>query len=202
MYAQQPPPRVSSSELRPGRFGYWAGGAVIVVAGIAGVAVFLFFVLRAVALPPFAAEVPNGGQGTFTHVLDADTAFIALYSDSPMGTEGDCELVTPGGEPFWFAGSDFTHETPEWTLVGTAHPAESGEYTMTCDGVPGATYAAASVPADFGLAGNVAGALASFFLIPLAGLVVGLVLIVSTAVRRNNHKRRLLAERAGHPYRG
>lgn len=204
MYAHPPPrpPRVEPSELRPGRGGYWAGGLAIVLGAVAGIALFVFFLVRAVALPDLAVEVPGGGEGGFSHTPGTETANIALYSTSASGSSDDCGLLTPAGEPLGFSVPGFTQETPEWTLVGVASPAESGEYTLVCEGVPGATYAAAAVPADFGLTGDIAGALASFFLIPLAGLVLGLVLIITTAVRRSRHKNRLLAERGGHPYRG
>ncbi len=204
MYAQQPPPppRVAASELRPGRFGYWAGGAVIVLGVVVGITAFVVLLLRAVALPPFAVEVPGSGEGAFSYTPGPETVNIALYSTSASGSTGDCGLITPSGEPVGFADTSFTHESTEWTLVGAASPGESGEYTLVCEGEPGASYAAAAVPADFGAVGDIVGALASFFLIPLSGLVLGLVLVISTAVRRANHKRRLTAERGGYPYRG
>ena len=207
MYPQQPPqpPRVDSSELRPGRVGYWAGGLVIVLGVIAGIALFVFFIIRAVAPPDLAVEVPDGARGTFSYTPDAETPNIALYSTSAAGSFDDCGLLTPSGEPLGFSAPGVTQEGPELVLVGVVlSPPEPGEYTLVCEGVSGATYSAAAVPDDFGLAGGIVGALISFFLIPLAGFVLGLILIITTAVRRNKHKKRLLAERGGygHPYRG
>ncbi|CAL9464902.1 hypothetical protein SUDANB121_02728 [Nocardiopsis dassonvillei] len=202
MYPQQPPPRVSPSELRPGRFGYWAGGTVILLGGIAGAVGFVLFLVRAVALPTFAAQVPGSGEDAFSHSPGEETAIIALYTDSPAGSYAECGLLTPGGEPVGFTDPEFSHTSSEWRLAGVASPQESGEYTLVCEGPPDTTYAAAAVPADLGVVGGVMGALASFFLIPLAGLVVGLVLVISTAVRRNGHRKRLLAERSGYRYRG
>ncbi|WP_306367243.1 hypothetical protein [Nocardiopsis sp. CC223A] len=204
MYAQQPPtpPRVDPAELRPGRAGYWAGGLAIVLGGIAGIVLFVFFIARAVALPDLAVEVPGSGEGAFSHTPGTETAIVALYSTSALGSPDDCGLVAPAGEPVGFSDPGFTHETAEWTLVGAASPQESGEYTLVCEGARDASYAVAAVPADFGMAGDIAGALAAFFLIPLAGLALGLILIITTAVRRGKHRKRLIAERGGYPYRG
>ncbi|MDT0327121.1 hypothetical protein [Nocardiopsis lambiniae] len=202
MYARQPPPRVSPSELRPGRFGYWAGGVVMVLGGVAGVVAFVVFLLQAVTLPDFAAQLPGDGEVVFSHTPGEEAADIALYSTSPANGPYECELFTPGGEPTAFTDPEFHQEDSEWTLVGVASPQEAGEYTLVCEDHPDHAYAVAPVPEDFGVIEDVVGALASLFLLPLAGLVVGLVLIVSTAVRRGLHKKRLLAERAGYPYRG
>ncbi|MFL1380148.1 hypothetical protein [Nocardiopsis protaetiae] len=202
MYAQQPPPpRVHPSELRPGRGGYWAGGLAIVLGGITGIALFVHFLVQAVALPTFTAELESPGSLEFEYRTAGRPELLTLYSTSASASPEDCLLITPSGSYTGFGHPGYSHESTTWSLVGDTLLGERGDYTLTCEGDPGASYAIAVVPDDGAMAQGIVGALASFFLIPLGGLVLGLILIIGTAVRRNNHKRRLLAERAGYPYR-
>ncbi|NYH53160.1 hypothetical protein HNR06_002749 [Nocardiopsis arvandica] len=167
-----------------------------------GTAVFIAMVYRTAGVPGFDARLRGSGEAVFT--ADGEFPRIGLYS-SPAGADGSaCSLVLPGGEERAFEPPPYKHTVQggggEWSLVG-AHPGAAGEHALVCDGAPGTVYAVAGLQDGSRFFGDLLTALASFVGTPLAGLLVGAPILVTTGVRRSRHRKRLLGERARHPYR-
>lgn len=198
------PPFVDPRELRPRRFWYVCGAGVIVLGVLAGIAVFAALVIGALELPEFRGRVEGSGEAVFA--VDGESfERIGLYS-GPAGADRDaCALVLPDGGEQEFGGPSVSHSVEtgntSWSLVGDAPRSADGEYTLVCDGEPGTVYAVGSVGGGAGFMAGVAGALAAFVGLPLAGFAIGLPILVVTGVRRHRHHRRLLGERSRPPHR-
>lgn len=203
MSASYPPPRpgphVDPSELRPRRRWYVIGAGVIVGLFATGVVGFLVMILTAVELPEFDAEVDGTDEVVFSlPAPEANGHRLSLYA-SPNGADPDaCVLGTPEGEAE-FGRSGTTHEVTagaeSWELVGETGNLEAGEYTLSCEGEEGTTYAVTHENVMDGVFSGVLGALGFAFVPPLLGLLLGVPILIVTAVRRDSHKRRLLGER-------
>ncbi|MGW5876221.1 hypothetical protein ACWFMI_06665 [Nocardiopsis terrae] len=191
------PIRVDPRELRPGRFWYAVGALVLVGGFVTALVGFLVSVLSTVALPEFEARVSSGQEAVFT-VTETDT-LLGLYSSG--GDADPCVLVRPDGTESGFGLPGYSHDvdtgSESWSLVGAQEAPETGEYTLSC---PGASGTAEFAVADVGDGGaefvrGVAGTLLWAFVPSFLGLLLGLPVLITTAVRRNRHRRRLLVER-------
>lgn len=194
-------PVVDPSELRPGRAWYWIGAGVVAVGAVLGIALFVFGLVRAVALPDFTAEFADGEAATVTVDNLDEGDWLVYVNDEVPGSRIDC-LVT-GPDPSAAADSvSYSHTysvgSEYWQLAKEIRVAEPGDYEITCAGADGARY-------GVGQGGGFLGATLLSLSGALAGLVgsgIGLAILIVTGVRRGKDKQRLLQQRMpppGHP---
>lgn len=189
---------IDAREVRPGR-GWFVVGALVIAGGIATAIVgFVFSLIATVSLPDFEAQVTSGQESSFTV---ADPGFqLGLYSSSGSGGQA-CVLLLPDGSESGFDSPGYSHNvnigSESWSLVGTYELSEAGEYTLSCsDGSTTTDFAVTNngeggVEIMQGVGSSLLWALLPSFL----GLVLGLTIIITTAVRRNRCRRRLIVER-------
>lgn len=206
-YPHPPPPphrhaRVDAGELRPKRLWYGVGAGVIVLGVVVGVVAFLLMMIRTLGLPDFAAEVQGSGQAVFT--VGAEDPRFELYTSPADADASACSLLPPDGGELGFGPPGNSHDInvngESWSLVGALTPGQAGEYTLVCEGDAQTVYAVAEGNSGAELFGGIASALTTFVGVPFAGVVVGLSILIVTGVRRQRHKTRLLAARAGYPH--
>lgn len=194
-----PGPHVDPSELRPRRRWYVIGATVIFVLGASGVVGFLLMLFSVLGQPEFDAEVHGTGEAAFSLPAPEEGQYrLSLYV-SPNGADPHaCVLQTPEGETD-FGHSGVSHEVEtggtSWEMVGRAENLGPGEYTLSCHGDEGTTYSVTQEDVLDGLLIGVFGALGFAVVPPGIGLLIGVPILIVTAVRRNSHKRRLLGER-------
>lgn len=189
---------VDAREVRPGR-GWFVIGALVIVGGIATAIVgFVLSLVSTVSIPEFEAQVTSGQESSFTV---ADPGFqLGLYSSSGSGGQA-CVLLLPDGGESGFGSPGYSHNvnvgSQSWSLVGTYELSEAGEYTLSCaDNSTTTEFAVTNngeggVEIVQGVGSSLLWALVPSFL----GLVLGLTIIITTAVRRSRFQRHLIAER-------
>lgn len=196
-----PPPRIDPAELRPGRARYWIGGAVIALGFIAGLAGLITGIVIAAQVPDFAGRAGPGESTSFEVGAEQAGSSWSLYADAPGANPGACSVTDPAGADVPLGSSAVSHNVQNgqqyWESVAAFTPAEAGEYTLGCSD-EAATYAVTPGGDAAGTGLGVLGGLGSMFLFPILGLLIGLLLIITTYTGRSRDRRRLLAER-GYP---
>ncbi|WP_017600766.1 hypothetical protein [Nocardiopsis lucentensis] len=197
---------VDGRELRPKARWFWFGGLTIPLSIALAIGVFASIFFTAVRLPEFAAEVDGGGTMSFEVAEGEEDAWGLYVSHSTTGdacevtsapyafAEWD-QLITPVDNEYRVSSGD-----SGWSLYGEIDTREPGEYVVEC-GVTGASaedrYAVADLEHGTSFGGKLVLAFGSFLGIGLLGFVGGLVIIIVTAVRRADHRSRLIRERWG-----
>lgn len=200
-----PPPHVDPRELRPSRAWFWVGGALIPIAIILGVVLFIIMIIRALALPDFEARTQGAQSTTFTVDAEQHPEDGWLLYGSPSSVDHTaCALSDADGQPHDFTYPTFNHEVDgtdgSWAMIGMATLTEPGEYTLACDAPEDVRFGLAyGDDTTGGILGNLFGALGSFLLIPFLGIVGGVLIIIVTAVRRGRHRQLLRQERMSYP---
>ncbi|PSL00952.1 hypothetical protein CLV63_101431 [Murinocardiopsis flavida] len=195
-HAPQPKP----AELRPRRWWYWAGGLVILAGFVAGITGFAIGLVSALGMPELETRFHAGEEA----VLQAgrandDTRTWLLYADRPMtSSEVDDSCTIDGPDPdAAFDMANFSQETTSgdqtWVLAAAIDISEPGTYTIACAADSGAEFGVGYGDNGVRFATGLAGGLASFFLLPALGLVIGVPILIVTAVRRRSHRRRLMS---------
>ncbi|MFW5419594.1 hypothetical protein J0910_23540 [Nocardiopsis sp. CNT-189] len=197
------PPRIDPSELRPGRARYWIGGAAIALGGIAGLVGLVIGVVIAARPPDFAGRAGPGESTSFEVGPEQAGSSWPLYADAPGADPASCSVVDPEGVDVPLAPSAVSHSVQNgeqyWESVAAFTPPDAGAYTLGCSD-EAATYAVTTGGGAAGTGPGVLGGLGAVLLLPVAGLAVGLFLIITARTGRSRHRRRLLAERGHPPY--
>src|SRR5690606_35918434 len=122
----------------------------------------------------------------------------SLYADAPGANPGACSVTDPAGADVPLGSSAVSHNVQNgqqyWESVAAFTPAEAGEYTLGCSD-EAATYAVTPGGDAAGTGLGVLGGLGPMFLFPILGLLIGLLLIITTHPGRRGDRRRLPAER-------
>jgi hypothetical protein len=202
----QPPPHVDPSQLRPGRIWYWLSPIPLAI----GLAVCALFVVMLVDRLDFHLQHFAAGSSKVVHVdagkergIYAQTEGIRVGASGigvvtscsvrPVGSDVAIPLHTPSTSFTLTLGNDVYHER-FWFK-----PSSTGDYTVSCQGVEGTPLAVGPHLGFRGLFVPIIGIVISF----LIGLALTIAIPVITAVRRNNHKKRIQAEMmqraAGYP---
>ncbi|RNL85744.1 hypothetical protein [Halostreptopolyspora alba] len=193
------PPPPDPGQLRPKRLWFWMGGLVIVLGIVGGIAAFVLGLLGVTSSTTTQAEFGAGETATFrAERVNTDSESWKLYADRDMHSsdvERDCDVSGPDGQRVAIAGPGYDSETTvngqTWVLVAQLDVAETGEYTIECAEDTEAGFSVRYGPDFAGTFLGIAGSIAALVLVPLLGLVVGIIMIVVTAVRRGRHKQRL-----------
>ena len=198
-----PPPGstyVDPKELRPRRRWYTIGVVSLIALVVSGAIGFFTTLLPVLGQPEFDAEVHGTGEADFA-LADPEEGLhqLSLYVSPSGGVPQACVLRTPEGERE-FSSSNATHEghtnSASWEMVGRIRGLEAGEYTLSCEGNEETTYSVTQQDILDDLLFAFFGALGFAIVLPGLGVLIGATILIVTAVRRNSHKRRLLAERA------
>ena len=195
---------VDPKELRPRRRWYAIGVATLLALVVSGAIGFFTTLLPVLGQPEFDAEVHGAGEADFALAApEKDLHQLSLYVSPSGGAPQACVLRTPEGERE-FSAPRATHEghtnNGSWEMVGRIKGLEAGEYTLSCEGDEETTYSVTQQDLLDDLLFGFFGALGFAVLLPGLGVFVGATILIVTAVRRNSHKRRLLAERARYGY--
>jgi len=195
---------VDPKELRPRRRWYAIGVATLLALVVSGAIGFFTTLLPVLGQPEFDAEVHGAGEADFAlAATEKDLHQLSLYVSPSGGAPQACVLRTPEGERE-FSAPRATHEghtnNGSWEMVGRIKGLEAGEYTLSCEGDEETTYSVTQQDLLDDLLFGFFGALGFAVLLPGLGVFVGATILIVTAVRRNSHKRRLLAERARYGY--
>lgn len=194
-HAPQPPP----SEVRPRRWWFWVGGLVILAGFVAGITGFVIGLVSALGMPELETRF-RAGEETVLQADRAndDTRTWLLYADRPMlsnDIEDDCTIEGPDPQAR-FAMSSYSHESTSgdetWILAAAIDISEPGSYTIACAAGSDAEFGVGYGDNGVNFATGLVGGLASFFLLPLLGLAIGVPIIVVTAVLRRKHRRTLM----------
>lgn len=194
---------------RPSSLGFWLGG-LLIAAGIIGGALWIVAGLSnfSDAIDDFE-RVPVGQVGT----VDLEAGDYIVYAERGGGLPQSSFIsgirMRPAGEgrgdevEFEDYESEFTYD-----FGGRAGRAQltfsiedPGEYQVRIDDGPGTT----ATTAAFGpsVAGDLVSAIVGLFVIAGIGIVLGIILIVVTAIRRRKWRRRSWMDGAGGtPYGG
>jgi hypothetical protein len=204
MVSPHPPPLVDAGELRPRRLWYWVGGVIILIGIIGGVVGFVLGLVNAVKLPEFSARFNDGGQGTFQVDQSGQTARAGrawqLYATTPMTNTEVAKVCTISGAGEASLGfPSYSHQVTSggqtWNLVASIAIERPGRYTVSCRDGSGAEFAVAYGNSGGGFFASIVAVFAAGFGPPIAGILIGGLIMIVTGMRRGGHKRRLMAQR-------
>lgn len=188
-------PWVDPRQLRPRRFWYGVGAALLLIGFAGGALGFGMSLWRVLALPEFTVHFSSGETATVEvdRVGEPSRAWL-VYADEPISAIGaDCTVEGEGAH----SQLDFAHSHEVesggqyWGLVGRIQVEEPGRYEITCDSEREVDYAVAYGDSVGGFAQGVALVFAAAGLPVLVGAAGGVVVLVVTGVRRSRHRRRL-----------
>ncbi|MBO1337675.1 hypothetical protein [Streptomyces sp. VRA16 Mangrove soil] len=186
------PPFISPKELRPGRYWYVVAAAVAVVMCLLGLVIGVLRFKSVLDSVDTGHRFVNGDTITLQLEPDGDRGIWATYPGPSPGPK--CGISGPGDPRLTDPGTDVSLTRDEtWNLIYTFDVQRSGYYKITCSSQAETRYALGN---DGGVLAFVGGLVLAVVL-PTAGVGICAVIVVITALRRNSHHKRLLAERAG-----
>lgn len=182
---------VIEDRIRPGRVWYALGACAIVLGLVAGV---LLIVSSINTMPSFTTTI----EADVTTPVPIDKAGEwSVYAGRPGGLDSDgkgsCMIRPPDGAGRPQTGQpngkvSFTRDSYQWYWLFTFTVDTPGTYELTCKGVGNVDrFAVGKSPNTAGFVGLLVGGILTL----LAGLGIGLPLIIVTAVRRSGARRRL-----------
>ncbi len=189
---------------RPSSLGYWLGG-LLIVGGIVGGIVWI-----AVGLSGFSdsiddfERVPVGQVGS----VELEEGDYIVYAERggglPQSNFIDSLRMRPAGEEGRGEEIEFADYVSEFTydFGGRAGRAQltfaiddAGEYLVRADDGPGTT--ATTVAFGPSVAGDLVSAIVGLFVIAGIGIILGIILIVVTGIRRRKWRQRSWMDGAG-----
>ena len=188
------------AKLKPGLAGYWIGSLVIVLGIAAAIAWGVVGFVGLIHSVDDFARVPAEGGGTVR--LDDGDYVVYLESGSrttgASGTDVSVDISDPDGESVnvrrYSTDLNYDFDDRGGVAVYTFTADSSGDYAVTS----GLVSAAGPSSAELAIGPSLGGRLVRTIVIPFAigglALVVGIVLLIVTAVRRSGAKRRRDAE--------
>ncbi|CAL9539012.1 hypothetical protein SUDANB95_04158 [Actinosynnema sp. ALI-1.44] len=184
------PPRIPASELRPGRHWYAAAAATAAVSIVLAVVIGVYRFNDVV--DAVATDHPFSSDDTITLELGPESDKAIWVKFQEHGDPEGCGITGPGNPSLGDPGSDFFFTYDDtWNLLYTIDVRQAGTYEVVCP---------ARVPSDYAI-GDSEGFATFMGWLTLAGalavLGIGTCIITAavTALRRGNHRKRLLAER-------
>jgi len=208
---QSPTPAVDPSELRPRKRAYWIAGIIagvgIIVGVLGGVGLIVY---GASSFQPDSRFTLSGtGNASGNVALTADQEW-AVFSTTDASWEIQCTAtagantasVTDPGED-----ANFTSGGRTWHEVARVKAPADGTYAFSCRPSGDATsadvgtaeYFVGEAPDIGTFFGGLFGGFVVLFGVPFLTIMTGVIISVVTAVKRSNHRKRLMAERYGPP---
>lgn len=184
-----PAPRISASELRPGRHWYVTATALAVVLTLVGVVIGVFGVKSVMHAVDTDRQFANGDTVTLRLEAGSEKTIWVKYPGAAPGPE--CAISGPGAPGLGDPGADlFLTWEDTWTPLYTVDVRQAGDYEVTCSSEALSRYAIGGSGGLFALGGRLVVA----FLLPVFGIGGGVVIALVTAFRRRRHRRRLTVQ--------
>lgn len=181
-------PTVSPKELKPGRGWYVMAGLVFVFSIALGVGAL---VAALVSLPDVGTKFDDG-EPTIVQ-LDAKEYTIYAKNADTFSFSDTCTVVSDStGDEISLDGTSTTYTKDNWEAIFHFDIEREGKYQITCHEASVDNQYAVGERAN--LWGFSAGIVAIFAL-PGLGLLIGGIIAVVVAVKRNSHKSRLRYQR-------
>ncbi|MEU7524744.1 hypothetical protein AB0A74_03340 [Saccharothrix sp. NPDC042600] len=183
------PPRIPANELRPGRHWYAAAAATAVVSIVLAVVIGVYRFNDVVDAVDTDHPFSSGDTVTLQLGPESDKAIWVKYQEfvEPQG----CSITGPGNPSLGDPGSDFVFTYDHtWNQLYTIDVQQEGTYEVVCPARVSSDYAIGESEGFITFMGwlTLAGALAVF------GIGICVITVAVTALRRSNHRKRLLAE--------
>lgn len=168
------------AEIRPKARWFWIGGGVIVLGVVAAIAMFVLgFVAIANTVDDFERVSPDGGGAS----IDSAGEYVIYYEG--RDSAADVIVTSPNGEviplSFYTGGLNYGFNGRSGEALYTFDAPTSGVYRVETNG-------------DIAIGKSIAGDLVRTILLPfvIGGVtfLVGLIIIIVTAVRRSGSKKR------------
>ncbi|MQA85954.1 MAG: hypothetical protein GEV03_15335 [Streptosporangiales bacterium] len=205
MYPPHAPIRVDPAELRPRRRWYVVAGAIAGVLVLAGVGGFAYGLATAVTEGDLGKRFRAGETVTVRLAPEPQPAIYVAESEGPA-PDAECAVTSTSGGNARVSRPDYAFEVTRdgvsWDLRYVIDVTAAGNYQVVCRPSAGdvaATYRIGEAPRMARFFGGLFGGLASLFVLPAIGVLAGGVMVAVVAIRRNDHRRRLQADRSGGP---
>jgi hypothetical protein len=174
----------------PGRGGYVIGGVIIGVGLLLGVGIFVLGLVSTISsLPAFTTQFDAGSPAAVTLTGGREWAIYAASASSGHPATV-CQVASADGRSIALKAPSATftvqRDGQQWTDVQHFTIDSDGTYAVACETADGGVsrYAIGPQPNFGGFFGGIVGSILALIGLPFLGLVIGVVLIVVTAVRR------------------
>ncbi|MEU2022980.1 hypothetical protein ABZ565_12530 [Streptomyces sp. NPDC016469] len=186
------PPQIPANELRPGRYWYAVAAGTAVVLVVLGVVLGIYRFNNLVDAVDTGHRFTNGD--TVSLRLGPESEKTIWIKDRGPSAAQDCSITGPGDPHLGGPGIDvFLTRDETWNPLYDIDVSRTGDYEITCSSEGPSQYA-------IGKSGGIVSFLGGSILVvvlPLTGVGLGAAIVIVTAVRRRDHRKRLLAERGG-----
>jgi hypothetical protein len=189
----EPSRPISPDALRPGQRWYLYAVLFALALIVAGPGAFVLGVLGATG----SAEIAGGrfASGLETTVLMTPEVEKSIYASD--NARGPCTATGPGTAVLDYPQSEHVvmgTDGRTWRFLGRLVVREAGEYRVVC-GAPDAAgwYSIRDSPSAAGCLGGCLGGTMALFVLPLFGIAGGIAIAVVVWVKRDQHRKRLLA---------
>lgn len=189
------PPLIDPSELRPRRRWFVVAGAVAATGVVAGVLVFALGIVALVkGIPDLGQRFGNGEPVTVrmsageTRTIYGTGNTFDVECFSSRASEGRV-TVSRGAYAFSFSSGG-----PTWHALYEVSVIRPGSYTLVCNGND-SMFAIGDPPNIGRFFGAIFGSILALVGLPGMGVLGGAIIAIVVGVRRNGHRKRLLAER-------
>ncbi|NUS74561.1 MAG: hypothetical protein HOQ05_14355 [Corynebacteriales bacterium] len=189
MYAPQFKPQISAKELKPGRGWFVVAAAIFVLSLIAAV---VTLVVALTSLPDI--DIKFDDEETKVVELDSDKRYT-LYVDTDRSYSVDyfCSVTSVDtGDAVELSDVDTEYTQGKWSSIYHFDVPRDGDYDLLCNGTSERNRYALGERANLWV---LTAGITGLFVLPGLGFLIGGVIALVVAVKRNRHKTRLLYQR-------
>lgn len=185
-----PSPRIPANDIRPARRWLFIAPAIAVVLLVLAVVVTMYRFDRAVDAVDTGKEFAGGASVTLRLDPESEKAIWIKYLGGRLPAH-ECGITGPGDPRLTDAGWDFfLGRDATWNPLYTIEVSQVGDYEVTCSSQEPFVY---GIGGPGGFVAFVGGLILTVLLAAL-GVIACAAVVLVTAVRRRNHRKRLLAE--------
>ena len=179
-YPQQAPPGYPNTDIRPKARWFWIGGGIMVLGIVGAIA---FGILSFIGISNKVDDFARVSPGSDTVRIDSTGEYVIYAEDGSFFAS--VEVISPDGEPVptsrYLTGLEYNFNGRSGQAVATFDADDTGRYTVFTD-------------TDVAIGTSIAGDLLRTILIPFAivglAILIGLIVIIVTAVKRSGSKKR------------
>ncbi|MGQ4487907.1 hypothetical protein ACN6LM_005121 [Streptomyces sp. SAS_281] len=184
------PPQIPANELSPGRLWYAVAAVTTVALIVLGVVLGVYRFNNMVDAVDTDHQFANGD--IFSLRLGPESERTIWIKDRGPSAAQDCNITGPGNPRLGGPGIDvFLTRDETWNPLYDIEASRTGNYKITCSSEGPSQYA---IGKSGGIVTFLGGSILAVVL-PVVGVSLGTVIVIVTAVRRRDHRKRLLAER-------
>lgn len=197
------PPKIDARNLRPRRTWYIVAVAIFLVCSTLGGFVFVWALQRIFDIGEGLQEL-YGGRAVVRLTPEGHQTLYASRELTTAEADRQCTVSGPAKARITdVEGSRKVTADSEWIAAAELQVPKAGKYTVKCSSDDHTTYAVGPNVAELsGRTGKAVGGTFGFFALVGGGFVAALTIIIVTLIRRNGHRKRLLAEAGWLPGRG